>query len=132
MTLRDICRLLLNRWRMGTIEVNRGDCSDIDVRFDKGDQVAGFEMLKRLDSYIREVDMFNALKEAKANSRPMGIQRCLYPVCIAASRDAAASSVEGILPWRCAKGKTGRFGPCTPRGNARVAANALCGVRSKS
>lgn len=64
----------------GIIEVDKGDCSDIEVRFDQGNQVADFEILKRMDGYTRGIDMCAALREAKEKGRQSGIQRCLYPV----------------------------------------------------
>ncbi|MGO9315954.1 MAG: 4Fe-4S ferredoxin [Syntrophobacteraceae bacterium] len=95
----------------GTIEVNQGDNSDIDVRFGNGDQVAGFELLKRMDSYIREVDMFNALKEARANGRQTGIQRCLYPLCTRCIDGCRSVIKVGDLALEMHKGEDGAIRP---------------------
>lgn len=100
----------------GTIEVNQGDNSDIDVRFDKDDQVAGFEMLKRMDSYTRELDMFNALKEAKANGRRIGIQRCLYPVCTRCIEGCRSVISGGDLALEMCKGEDGAIRPVYSKG----------------
>jgi ferredoxin len=100
----------------GAIEVNRSDYSDMDVRFDQGDQVAGFEMLKRLDSYTREVDMFDALKEAKANGRRIGIQRCLYPVCDRCIEGCRSVISGGDLALEMLKGEDGAIRPVYSKG----------------
>jgi ferredoxin len=100
----------------GAIEVNRGDYSDIDVRFDEGDQVAGFEMLKRMDSYTRELDMFTALKEAKANGRRIGIQRCLYPVCTRCVEGCRSVISGGDLALEMRKGEDGAIRPVYSKG----------------
>jgi ferredoxin len=100
----------------GTIEVNQGDYSDIEVRFDKDDQVAGFEMLKRMDSYTRRLDMFNALKDARANGRRIGIQRCLYPVCTRCIEGCRSVISGGDLPLEMRKGKDGAIRPVYYKG----------------
>lgn len=100
----------------GTIEVNPGDYSDIDVRFDEDDQVAGFEMLKRMDSYTRELDMFKALKEARANGRRIGIQRCLYPACTRCIEGCRSVISGGDLPLQMRKGEDGAIRPVYSKG----------------
>jgi ferredoxin len=100
----------------GAVEVNQGDWSDLDVRFDKDDRVAGFEMLKRMDSYIRKVDMFASLKEAKANGRPTGIQRCLYPVCTRCIEGCRSVISGGDLPLEMRRGEDGAIRPLYSKG----------------
>jgi ferredoxin len=100
----------------GNIEVSEGDYSDIDVRFDKGGQVAGFEMLKRMDSYTRELDMFKTLKDARANGRQTGIQRCLYPACTRCI-EACRSVISGEdLPLEMRRGEDGAIVPVYSKG----------------
>ncbi len=100
----------------GIIEVDRGDRSDIDVRFDKDDQAAGFEILKRMDSYTRELDMFNALKEAMANGRQTGIQRCLYPLCTRCIDGCRSVISGGDLALEMRKGEDGAIRPVYSKG----------------
>ncbi|MEN6436953.1 MAG: 4Fe-4S ferredoxin [Syntrophobacter sp.] len=99
----------------GTIEVREGDYADIDVRFD-GSQVAGFEILKRMDNYTRETDMFNALKEARVNGRQAGIQRCLYPLCTRCIEGCRSVISGGDLPLEMHRGPDGAIQPVYSKG----------------
>ncbi|MEN6438799.1 MAG: 4Fe-4S ferredoxin [Syntrophobacter sp.] len=100
----------------GTIEVSEGDFSDIDVGFSQGNQIAGFEILKRMDSYTRQVDMAKALREANENGRQIGIQRCLYPVCTRCIDGCRSVIYGGDLPLEMRKSEDGAIVPVYSKG----------------
>lgn len=100
----------------GVVEVREGDYSDIDMKFDGGGQVAGFEMLKRMDGYTRELDMFKALRDAKSSGRQAGIQRCLYPVCTRCIEGCRSVISGGDLALEMKKGMDGAIVPVYSKG----------------
>ena len=100
----------------GAVQVSRGDYSDINVKFGENGEVTGYGMLKRMDGYTREIDMFDALKEAKTNGRQIGIQRCLFPVCTRCI-DACKSVISGgDLALEMRKGLDGAIRPIYSKG----------------
>ncbi len=100
----------------GTVEINVGDYSDIDIWFDRENRVAGFEMLKRMDNYTRRLDMFEGLREARDNGRRIGIQRCLYPVCTRCIEGCRSVISGGDLPLEMRTGEDGAIAPVYAKG----------------
>jgi ferredoxin len=98
-----------------TVTVTHGDYADVEIRI-KGRQVKDFELLKRMDHYLRQVDMHDLFADAQANGRNHGIQRCLYPLCTRCL-DACKSVINGgDIPLQMEVGPGGQIHPVYARG----------------
>lgn len=99
----------------GAVTVKHGDYADVEIRTE-GRRVLGYDLLKRMDSYLRQVDMFDLLKDAQAKGRLHGIQRCLYPLC-SRCLDACKSVISGgDIPLEMEVGPGGQIHPIYSRG----------------
>ncbi len=64
----------------GVVIVRKGDFADITARVE-GNEIKDVVFLKKMDRYIRKIDMFDAVLYARSNTLRFGVQRCLYPIC---------------------------------------------------
>lgn len=99
----------------GRIAVSRGDYADVEIGT-QGRQVTGYELLKRLDHYLRQVDMFELLKTAKANGHRYGVQRCLYPICTRCLEACKSVISGGDIPLQMEVAPGGQIHPVYAQG----------------
>ena len=60
--------------------VRKGDYADFTAPV-KGDTVKEVVFLKKIDRYVKKIDMYDALVYARDNKLRNGVQRCLNPIC---------------------------------------------------
>jgi len=99
----------------GRITVNRGDYADVKIAT-SGRQVTGYELLKRMDHYLRQVDMFELLQQAQDNGLRHGVQRCLYPMCTRCLEGCKSVISGGDIPLQMEVAPGGQIHPVYARG----------------
>jgi len=62
------------------VVVRKGDYADFTVAV-KGGKVEDVVFLKKMDRYVRKIDMHEALVRARDKKLRYGVQRCLNPIC---------------------------------------------------
>ncbi|WP_051012306.1 4Fe-4S dicluster domain-containing protein [Desulfobacula toluolica] len=62
------------------VKVMPGDLADFRVDFTKG-KTPGFEVFKKANNLMEEVNFFDLMIAAKAENLKFGVQECLYPAC---------------------------------------------------
>lgn len=63
-----------------SIKVRKGDNADFMVQI-YGREIGKISFMKKMDRYIRKVDMYDLIIEARKHEWNYGVQNCLYPVC---------------------------------------------------
>lgn len=63
-----------------SIKIKKGDNADFMVQI-YGREIGRISFMKKMDRYIRKVDMYNLIIEASQNEWNYGVQNCLYPIC---------------------------------------------------
>lgn len=64
----------------GVVIVRKGDYADFTAHVE-GSEIRDVVFLKKMDRYIRKIDMYDALINARDHDLRYGVQRCLYPIC---------------------------------------------------
>ncbi|SDT84265.1 NADH-quinone oxidoreductase subunit I [Desulfobacula phenolica] len=62
------------------VKIMPGDLADFRVDFTKGKN-PGFEVFKKANNLMEEVNFFDLMLAAKAGNLKFGVQECLYPAC---------------------------------------------------
>ncbi|MFB3814771.1 MAG: hypothetical protein ACE14L_11745 [Terriglobales bacterium] len=99
----------------GQITVNAGDNADLVLDVRQG-RIGDYELLKRMDRYVRQVDMLERLRDASQNGRHVGVQRCLFPLCTRCIDGCKSVISGGDLPIEMQLGAGGEIRPVFSKG----------------
>ncbi len=80
-----------------SFKIRKGDYADFMVQI-YGREIGETSFLKKMDRYVRKVDMFDLVIEARNKEWNYGVQNCLYPICTRCTDGCRSVIFTGNLP----------------------------------
>ena len=98
-----------------TLFIRKNDFADFAVPVRRG-EIGNSHFLKKMDRYVKKVDMFRIIKDSSESGRNFGVQNCLYPICTKCTDGCKSVIHGGDLPIVMKVMKNGEIMPEFSRG----------------